>query len=62
MVLGYQLSDHRAARVLLNYKAWGSEWQRDGCDRWSVTADEHVMSGGHRAVPAHQESRATTQS
>ncbi|HSS38202.1 MAG TPA: hypothetical protein VLT58_05485 [Polyangia bacterium] len=31
MVLGYHLSDRREARVLLQYKAAGSEWQRASC-------------------------------
>ena len=36
VVLGYQLSDHRQARVLLHYKASASVWQREACDPWSV--------------------------
>jgi len=31
VVLGYQLADHRQSRVLLRYKAEGSEWQRPAC-------------------------------
>jgi hypothetical protein len=31
VVLTYQLSDQRQARVLLEYKAEWSEWQRDAC-------------------------------
>ncbi|MES1165506.1 MAG: hypothetical protein ABUR63_07110 [Verrucomicrobiota bacterium] len=31
VVLGYQLADHRQARVLLQYKVDGSEWQSASC-------------------------------
>jgi hypothetical protein len=32
VVLGYQLADHRQARVLLHYKSSMSAWQSEACD------------------------------
>jgi hypothetical protein len=36
VILGYELADHTRARVLLQYKAWLSEWMRGICNSGTV--------------------------
>ncbi len=41
VVLGYQLADHRQARVLLHYKASMSAWQRGSCEGLDYAQQDH---------------------